>query len=477
MNIIKRVKQFFSEESLPLSGRIFAPKTGEFNNDLDMSYAAMIKLSSDERVESILNLVASTVQKSFAGVYIRPTDRYLDKVLDEGELEILNLADKFIVDLKVKQLFFDYAYNITLHGDVFDRFTKTQEGIIELVPLPLNAISVIQDKNQDSVKGSNVIVMEANFVQVKKSDNNGWNVYPISEILHISFNNRRIWRKDIEGRSTFGIWSIPPMACLQHLVAWKKKTIENDIIWKNKLLPIRHFMLSMPGIVASKYIGTQEQKIALATADGNKLISNFKESVKPEAADSDLITSDTVKAAMLEAKSTNYHAPNETIDQINNFMNTPMGVPNSFLGGNSGASQGIEMSAIFNSIRIGKIAEDIAIELTKVLKIHLTILKPGLKTTIDRVAIHTNTTLSIEKYELSKTALAMSETGAVTIRELRESLGLAPLPALPKEAFPVSTGDIKASKSELIKDIKAEGIKSGVNNNSPQGERNSMEGS
>lgn len=475
MNIFKRVKQFFSEESLPLSGRIFAAKTGEFNNELDMSYAAMLKLSSDERVESILNLVASTVQKSFSGVYIRPTDRYLDQVLDEKELEILNLCDKFIVDLKVKQLFFDYAYNITLHGDVFDRFSKTQSGITDLIPLPLNAISVIQDKNQDSNKGANIIVMEANFVQVRKPNNNGWDNYPIDQILHISYNNRRVWRKDIEGRITFGIWSIPPMACLQHLVAWKKKTIENDIIWKNKLLPIRHFSLSMPGIVPSKYIGTQDQKIALATADGKKLINDFKESVKPETADSDLITSDTVKAEMLEAKSTNYHAPNETIDQINNFMNTPMGVPNSFLGGNSGASQGIEMSAIFNSIRIGKIAEDIATEITKVLKIHLIILKPGLKDVIDRVAIHTNTTLSIEKFELSKTALAMSETGAVTSREIRESLGLAPIPLLPKEAFPISTGDTKASKKEMIKDIKAEGVKRG-NNDSPQGERNAMEG-
>ena len=483
MNPFRRAIQFFAEDTIPVGGRIFKTRSAEFNNGLDYSYGAMMKLLEDERISAIVALVASAVQKSYGGVYIEPADKYIDEELSDKELDAINVAEQFLKDIKIEQLFFDFAWELTLLADVFAAYSYDgNKGITGIRLLPLNAVVVLEKEEQES--SINDTIYEEKVIGVRSNVQANFGIgstntkfYKAEDVLHISYKKSGVWRKDIDGRITYGIYSIPPLACLQRLVAWKNKTIENDIVWKNRLMPRLHWKLKMPSIVPSKYIGTQAEKVEKAKTDGKKVINDFKEGIMTENADQDFITSDSVEGKMIEANSTNYHAPNETINQINNLLNTPMGIPNGFLGGTIGASQGMEMSAIFSNIRILKISKSVADGVLTMVRKHLKIVRADLEEDIiKRINIHVNTQLSTEKYEMAKTALAMAESKAYTKREIRLTTGHEPLPQLPKEVFPDVSTDVRSTGNQIKSDILSEEPGQPKNNASPQGQRNAMEG-
>ena len=234
----------------------------------------------------------------------------------------------------------------------------------------------------------------------------------------------------------------------------------------------------MPSIVPSKYIGTPEEKVQKATADANRLTMSFTQSVKTLRPDDDITISDAVEATMLEAKSTNYQRPNETIDQINNLLNTPQGISGGFLGGIGGGAVANELSAIFAGIRIDYLVKKIADGLTEVMKRHARIVASGIanEEVIERLFIHTDSALTVEKFEKMKTALAMANTGLFTKSEIRKAAGYVRIPQLPKEVFPDERllGSIKSLAQETG-DIKTEGTINKGNNNNPEARRASTE--
>lgn len=480
MGIVDWVIQKFSDPTIPVGGRIFRQHTEEFFGELKYDYTTIEKLLEDERVYGIVALIASLVSKAYVGPELHPIDKYTDSELDEKERKALAEAEKVARSdrLNFKQLFFDIAWELASHGDAYEVIVKDGTGIQKLVSQPLNATRSLANREQVLKMPDNLQIIEENIIAVKRNMNDRQPVvYNEDQYIHFSFKNHGVWRKDIEGVDTYGIYSKPPIATLQRLVNWKKKTIENDILWKNKLLPRILHKLKMPSIVPSKYTGTPEEKISKAKTDADKLTNSFMEATKPIRPDDDMITSDAVDTSILEAKSANYQKPNETISQINTLINTPQGIPSGLLGGEAGASMGIELAGVFAGIRIDYIAKKIADGLTEVMKSHVRIAATSAgDEVIDRLYVHVDPALSVEKYEKIKTALSMSATQVFTKGEVRAAAGYARLPQLPKEAFPeVDPARVKQSLDDLTSDVKKEKPGNQANNKSPQGDRNTME--
>jgi hypothetical protein len=478
MGIISRIQAFAAADpTIPVNGKIFRSNTVEFSGKLKYDYATIENLVSDERVYSIIALVSSMVEDAFMGAEIRPKNRFTDDKLEKKEEEAIAAADEFCRTLNIRRKFFEYAWQIITHGDLFEKITLDgSAGIIELDSIPLNSVRVLERLAQAKTAGVQPQIVKEKLIISKKLKNDiNPVVYKEGEYFHISFKNHGVWRKDIEGIDTYCIYSIPPIATLQRLVNWKIKTIENDISWKNKLLPRWVHKLKMPSIVPSKYTGTPEEKVSKAKADADKLTDSFKTGFQNLRADDDLIISDAVDSSVLEAKSTNYHQPNETITQINNLLNGPQGLPSGALGGVSGASIGMELSGIFAGLRIKNVVNNIADMITILMQRHVLITNTGVgEDIVNRLFIHSDASLTVEKFEKMKTAISMVSTGMYTKGEIRKSTGHVRLPQLPKDAFPDTDmiGKGKQTLKDLEGDVKKEGTDSNQNNNSPQGERN-----
>lgn len=438
MGIFTKVLQLFEDPTIPVSGKIYKHNSTEFEQKIKYDYTTIEKLLEDERVYSIVALVCSMVQKAYIGPDIRPANRFTDDKLDPKEDKLIMLATDLETTLNFKQLTFDYAWQLITHGDLFEEITKTgEDGIIELRSLPLNSIRVLEKKDQINQAPGQLQILKEEMIAVQKDDNDQEpRMINKEDYIHLSFKNHGVWRKDIKQVDTYNIYSIPPIATLQRLVDWKKKTIENDIIWKNKLLPRLLHKLKMPSIVPSKYTGTPDEKIAKATADADKLTTKFTQSIRTLRPDDDITISDAVDTTMLEAKSTNYQKPNETLAQINGLLNGPQGIPSGLLGGESGSSLATELNAIFAGIRVEYIVSKIADGLTNVMKRHLRLVSgESDEETIKRMFIHTDSALTSEKFMKLKTALTMVSTGEFTKAEVRKAAGYTRLPQLPESAF------------------------------------------
>ncbi len=474
-NILQRLGT--GDPTIPVAGKIYVISTVERQIGLRYDYVTIESLARDERVYSILALVASMVEKAFVGIEIRPENRYTDDKLEEKEKKAINAGDKFCRTLKIRRKFFEYAWQMVSHGDLFEEIELDgNKGIVGLSSLPLNSVQVFEHARQIKATGVQPQILKENLIIVKKSENDiNPRTIRLGDYIHFSFKNHGVWRKDIKGINTYNIYSIPPIATLQKLVDWKEKTIENDSIWKNKLLPRIKHVLKMPSIVPSKYPGTASEKIAAAKKDADMLTDGFIKSTKTLRPDDDLVESDAVDTTILEPSSTNYQQPNENINQINNMLNGPQGLPGGALGSASGASVGMELSGIFAGIRIENLVNNLADGFTELLKRHLNIAETGLgEELIDRMYIHTDSALTVERFEKMKTAISMVSTGVYTKSEIRRSTGHARLPQLTEDQFPdkdmISAG--KTTLKDMTGDVKKEGTDSENNNNSPQGERN-----
>lgn len=471
--------QAYAGGTIPVGGKLFQTKSTEFSGNLSEKYEDIEKLLTDEKIYSLVALIASLVQYSYKGPHLQPVNKYEDDELTPNESKVLNLADKFadsINGLDYSQLMFDIAWNIILHGEeIFIYKFGKEKQIVALQPVALNASYFVERKDQINNKETTVYSDEILVVKKDGTDNNP-DTYDREQFEHISYHRRSVWRKDIEGRTTFNVYSIVPAKCLQNLHKWKLKTMENDVIWKNKLLPRIKHTLDMGGINAAQYPGkTQSEKTAAALRDANKIIENFKNETKIDTPDEDLISSESVTTEMLESRSTNYQDPNKTLDQINDSFNTPFGVPNGQTGGNSGASMGVELDSIFESIRVDVIAKAIAKALGKAVRKQLIINDPGLVDEINRIYIHVDTMLPVHKFTLARTVLALAKSGTVLKTESREMVGLPRLPQMKDELFISSKDNSRDSEEQGEKDLLQESAGKNSNNDSPRAKENTSE--
>ena len=390
----------------------------------DYSYAAMTELLKDDRVNSLISLIASMASEAYKGITISPKSFFTDNKLTKKEIELLDEANKVAKRLDIKNLFFTYAWNLLVYGDYIEKMEYDKKGVHRLKSLPLNCMTILPSKDftEGIIKTS---LTEDDFYCLNETDKATIKYYPKEEIIHVSFNKRGQWKNDIQGRETYGLYSIPPISVLAKLVKWKEETIENDIKWRKKMLPKEHFTLNTEEFGLEKFGGTMEEKIAASTKATKAALNDFKEVLDDrDEPDKSILTTQSIESKVLESAGANYASPNETLQQVNRFMGGPMGMNEAFLGGEVSTGNGISTSATFASMRVSVICHKIATMLVIPIRKHLILTYPGTSIDdIERIEIQTNSSLSQVLLELSKVVLNLGLTGICSEQELRELLG------------------------------------------------------
>ena len=258
---------------------------------------------------------------------------------------------------------------------------------------------------------------------------------------------------------------------LQDLVQWKKQSIDIDIKHKRRLVPREHWVVNTDAITPQGFQGTTDQKLSKAEKKVQDLLEGIKNVVDSPQPDQSVITSNMVEGRIVEPKTTSYKDANETIKQINSFLGTPFGAPESFLGGEVRGFAGTTMSALFSTMRIDVICAMIAEELEKVIRNHVGILFPQhVETIIPRLKIRVNSTLDQVMLEKSKIAMNMASLSLFSRREIRGIMGYSGVAQNPFSRSMNGT-ELRDSDEQLEADAENTGDEDQLNNRSPSGRR------
>ena len=474
MSIVNWITDKFQSVNIPSVGTIrnsLSPYRSSSPN-ISYLYDDMTKLLEDERIYSIVSLTASMIRDSYTGIKIDPKDSYKDDELDATEQKALKYAEQFAKNIQLKSLIYTYAWNVLAYGDYIERFNTSGEGVTRLKSLPLNNVTIIEDRG--NINKIDKPIFEANHYLINESKFGGADSYTSDEIIHVSYNNRGQWRKDILNRDTYGIYSVPPIAVLKKLVDWKNETISNDKKWKRKMVPREHWEVDTATINPNNFSGTPDEKIDKAQKHIDSLIDKVQRVVDTPNPDQSIVTNQTVKSKVLEASSVSYAEPNNVLNQINESLGAPTGTPSAYLGGDSAGYAGLTAINNLAGIRIEPLAEKIALAFEKLIRKHLSIAHSNLgSAVINRILINIDTKSIQLKLETSRILLNFVKTELFTKSELRGIVGYGPLS---QEPYKVKMDErlIRDNIDQVTADGDKEVPNNDLNNSSPQAEVNQL---
>jgi len=474
MGLISVIRErFLAGASLPIGSGYISRGNRDLEGNVRYDYETMSKLGNDERVYSLIELCASMAYASFRRVYIRPNDLFTDNEMDKAEIDCVNEGVKFCDDIDVKNVFYAAARSLIQYGDYIEKIESNSEGVIGMIPMPIDKVSVIEERGQLGriAEDERDFIMEKNYYVINEDDEERRKVYDKDDIMHISFNSRGQYKNDIHGRQTYGVWSKPPIYVLNTLVDWKNQSITADIKWKRKSVPREHWKLDVNSITPEGFEGTKDEKIRKAQAATNKMLDDFRGVVDTPQPDQSVITTSSVECDVLEPKSTTYRDPNEIIRQINGFLGTPMGTPEAFLGGKIENFAGTTMSSLFSEMRMDVICNKIAKEVEKVVRKHVGMIYPNhIEEVVPRLKIMVDSSLNQVMLERTRTAMMMVSIGLFTKEEIRGVMGYS---GIAQNAYEKSVdSELRDSYDQQRADSGRVTNEAGNNNNSPSGNQN-----
>ena len=470
-----REKFTLAGQSLPI-GSGFISQGRDIEESRKFDYGSMVKLGNDERIHSLFVLCASIAHASYRGIYIRPKDVYTDSELEKAEIDCVNEAIKFCEDYNIQDMFYAAAWNVIQFGDYVEVFSVDSSGVTDVMSLPIDRVTIVEEMNQlnKSNEEDSEFITEKNIYVINEDEENHRKTYLSDSVVHVSFNSRGQYRRDKNGRLTYGVWSKPPIYVLNTLVDWKRQSIVTDIKWKRRSVPREHWKLDVNTVTPDGFEGTKDEKIAKATEETTKILDGFKSVVDQPQPDQSVITTSSVECDVLEPKSTTYNDPNETIRQINGFLGTPLGVPEAFLGGKIESFAGTTMSALFSEMRMDVLCKKIAKEYEKMVRAHVAMVYPKYNkdgdSVVNRLKIRVDSSLNQVLLEKTRVAMMMVGMGLFTKEEIRGVMGYSGIAQNPYEK---DTGDeIRDGEGEMVEDASRVTNGVDVNNKSPSAQQN-----
>jgi len=387
----------------------------------------------DERLYSAIELMAIMIEKSVGNPAINLYDE--DATLTSDEESALTEAQQWAKRINLRKLFYNYAIDLWKYGDAVDviKFNGSK-GIVGLEPLPMHAISAIENLSQINIINPSGIrgdlISKPNYYIVDENLTTDLDQRIISKnrIFHISFNNRRSLVKDNLGRWTFNLWSMAPINSLVGIIAWKQQLIRNDILWRNRSIPREWHKLDLSMFDPSKYKGTYSEKLEAAKTDAQQAITDYNSSNARREADQGFVTGQSVDISWLEPKTTTYADPLPIIDQINGLLGGPSGTPSALLGGDTKGYTSLNKSTSFLALRAEIYSNVIQNKLEDLMKRHINIVRPGIPDeVVNRLYIKNRLILDSDRTELAKIVSILTTAKVFTPAEVRSIWGLDPL--------------------------------------------------
>lgn len=389
--------------------------------------------NADERLYSAVELMAIMIEKSIGTISIANI-RQDDKTLtneEENAIKVANDWAKDIAGVGLRKLFYHYTIDLWKYGDAVDVIKFNSSGITDLIPLPMQAVTAVDRRNQinAAISFNEPMIMNPKWYVVDEQQSAPLiqdNVFKKERILHISFNPRRNQMRDNMTRWTMNVWSMPPITSLIGILTWKQQLIRNHMVWSQRSMPREHHKLDLSQYDLSKFTGSFAQKQAASLAAAKAAIEKYNINMQRREADQGFVTGQGVSIEWIQPK-LNWTDPTPIIEQINALLGGPTGTPAALMGGESKGFTSLVQSTSFLALRAEIYAEVIQRKLEGLMKRHVKLARPGIRTSVvDRLYIKNRLILDRDRTELAKIIAVLVASKAFTMDEIRMIWGLDP---------------------------------------------------
>jgi len=404
----------------------------------DNQYLKYQKLTEiDPVLYGSIHTLAALISDAFKGISVR-----FGEVIEEEERELVIQANRIIKEYDLKGLIYRIAFGLLRDGDVVLR-----KDSLEF--LPLANLTIIPDRSYLNNFSSEVITKRGLYVLNEGSESQ--EILKPEEVIHFSLNPE-VYVYDNKGRLTYGVWSVSPIKPIISTVLWKMSLIENDMLWRYRLIPREHHRLSSEAFKPEYYAGKNaEEKIQNAISAANQAISDYKEKIRKVKADESYITLDNVEISILEPKSS-YSSPNEFIDQLNGNIAAAVGMPMAIFTGQSKGSYSSFLALI--SLVIARARYLVSLMKPELFKWLMSRLPDKLKPLSNKLDIVFDLVLEKDKIDIARQIAILRESGLFTFDELRALWGA---PTISPEKLPEATVH---KRTETPREIASRPVKS-----------------
>ncbi len=373
----------------------------------------------DGDVSGIINRYGHMCKMAYGGIYLEA-----GRTLEPGEEDLLEAAKLCADVLDFEAEFLAIATDMIRDGDVVRHMVwDSKNGITKLQALPRRFLTAVEVVGQTTVdfkwitNPDKYVVFEGMTGQM---------VIPKETCVHFAMNNKSQFITDILSRTTFGVWSVPPLEPLLGTIEWKVNAVINDILWTHRNVPREHHQLDLSMYVPENYSGTPAARQAQAEAAAQSAANAYAKSISNQNTDVAYITDAVTRIGFVEPKSTNYQSPNEKLRQINEGIANALGMA-PVMRDQSYASA--LMSGSFAMMSSESIAKIIRRQLLKVLRKSIQIKYGPRFNEVDLAKLNIRIRLILEKdrTEVMRQIAIMDDSGKFTPTEIRAEWGKEPL--------------------------------------------------
>jgi hypothetical protein len=281
--------------------------------------------------------------------------------------------------------------------------------------------------------------------------------YDYDEVYHIKYKQMPIFLTDLQGRLTFGLYSVSPLARLVYTTWWKRQSMIIDILWRWRMVPREHHTLSSKLFELSKYTGTVNERRIASQADAQRTIKDYIVSLKEQMPDQGVVTTDNVGIDVIES-STKFIDNNRLMLQLDSKVWQALNVPESTVSGSAKSSYASELvTSSFVGLKIDSLLNKVAPVLLDVIKKKVLAVDKSLP--VSKLRVVHGFEIEAAKIEKFRTASIMASLGTFTLAEVRARAGYSP--EVNGELFMIPTTRPPGVKGpgDILRDINAgEGI-------------------
>ncbi len=419
--------------------------------------------NSDERLHSVIQLMAVMIQKSIGDqsgnvIGITQDDTKLSNE-EENAIEEGNKFGREIAGVGLPRLFYTYTVDLWKYGDTVDLIQSSSKGIIGLQPFPMSKVTAVDSRGQvnRAFNTDEKIIMNPKWYIIdEEMSDTRWPdlILKKERIVHLSFNNRRNMVKDNLGRWTFNVWSHPPIMSLIGIIMWKQLLMRNDILFRNRNIPREWHKLDLSQYDPTRYTGSHSEKLAAAKKDAEAAVKAYNLVNQQREADQGIVTGMGVDISYIEPATAKYNDPSPILDQINSLIGGPTGTPSALMGGEGGGGfSSLVHASSFLALRAEIYAGIIQKEMEKLLKRHVKLARPGIRDeVVDRLFIKNRLILDRDRAELAKMVAVLTGSKVFTPDEIRQIWGLDPLTDKQKEQIKTFIEDSNPMQQEQMND-------------------------
>ena len=158
------------------------------------------------------------------------------KLLGGRNAQIRNAIKDLTEDvLDFDDILINAMRNLMVYGNDINKLVgKSGVGITGLQSLPVNQLTIVDDRKIPFAATKDYAIMEPKFYLYKENAMNSAK-YSANEIMHIKIDYRSNWYMDRMGRWTYGIWGASRFSALKQAIRAKYNSMNNRIALEDSL--------------------------------------------------------------------------------------------------------------------------------------------------------------------------------------------------------------------------------------------------